>query len=104
MNKFKNYIIAGIVAGFLAGSAAMAACGAEHDKYKPQRGEISLKSTGAGLASLILPGLGQYINEQPKRKVVTHGVAWLLLPGVIHLFSSYDALFDREGGYVDGRV
>lgn len=113
MNKFSYFIAAGLIAVFLSGPAALAGCGCEMKDLKaeqnemstkPQRGEVTLKSVGAGVTSLIIPGVGQFINDEPKGKVTTHAVAGFLLPGVIHLFSAYDAMFDREGGYWKGRI
>ena len=70
---------------------------------QPQRGEISWKSGGAcALSLLIWPGLGQAVNDQKEGKIVTHAVSGLFPP--FRLWSAYDALFDRSGGYWHGRV
>lgn len=98
MKHITYLILTALLTGLLSVSAVNA------NEHCPKRGEISLRSTGAGISSLIIPGVGQFINDQPKGKVVTHAVAGFVLPGVIHLFSAYDALFDREGGYWKGRI
>lgn len=66
-------------------------------------GEVSGKSVGAGLLSLIIwPGLGQIVNEQTDKKVITH--ALLGLTGVFRIWSCYDAVVDRNGGVWENRI
>ncbi|MFC1517482.1 hypothetical protein ACFL5G_02875 [Candidatus Margulisiibacteriota bacterium] len=72
-------------------------------------GEITGSTVLAGLASLILwPGIGQAINEDAQDKVVWHAVFGLIdvatrVP-VVRLWSGYDGLVDRKGGYLDGKL
>ncbi len=66
-------------------------------------GEVTGKSVVAGLTSLLLwPGIGQVINENQGKKVVTH--ALLGLTGIFRLWSGWDALIDREGGRWNGKI
>jgi hypothetical protein len=72
-------------------------------------------SAVAGLVSLIIPGLGQAINKNSTPKIVTHlviglvGFVGFVTPvgfvfGVFHIWSGWDALIDRRGGYINGCV
>jgi hypothetical protein len=64
---------------------------------------ISGKSVLAGVLSLIIwPGIGQAVNDEPGKKVLTHGIVGLLPP--FRFWSGYDALVDRHGGYWEGKV
>jgi hypothetical protein len=64
---------------------------------------ISGKSVLAGVLSLIIwPGIGQAVNDEPGKKVVTHAIVGLIPP--FRFWSGYDALVDRHGGYWDGKV
>ena len=66
-------------------------------------GEISGRSVGASLCSLIIwPGIGQAINGETTEKNVTHAV--LGLTGVFRIWSFYDALVDRNGGVWHNRI
>jgi hypothetical protein len=68
-----------------------------------QRGKVTGRSVGAGALSLIIwPGIGQAVNDQPGKKVATHAIIGLLPP--YRLWSAYDALFDRQGGYWEGKI
>jgi hypothetical protein len=68
-----------------------------------QRGEVRARTVGAmALSLLIWPGIGQAVNDQPGKKVGTHAVLGLLPP--YRLWSGYDALFDRQGGYWEGKI
>lgn len=69
----------------------------------------------AALCSAILPGVGQAINKNPSKKIVTHAVVGLLfwvgvahpigfVFGLFHVWSAWDALIDRPGGYINGCV
>jgi hypothetical protein len=70
---------------------------------KPERGEISGRTVAGSLLSLIVwPGIGQAMNDNPGNKVLTHAIVGILPP--FRFWSAYDALFDREGGYWDGKV
>lgn len=67
------------------------------------RGKITGKSVSAGALSLIIwPGIGQAVNDTPGDKVATHAIIGLFPPYC--LWSGYDALFDRKGGYWHGRI
>lgn len=66
-------------------------------------GEITGKSVVHGLASLIIwPGLGQYLQDNPTNKNVTH--ALLGLTGIFRLWSGWDSLIQRKGGRWDGKI
>jgi hypothetical protein len=87
-----------MMAGVIAPSAALAA-----NTDPPQRGKISGRSVGAGLLSLIIwPGIGQAVNNNKGQKVATHAIAGLLPP--VRIWSGYDALVDRKGGYFNGKL
>ncbi len=74
---------------------------------------VTGKSAVTGIVSLIVPGVGQLINENQGKKVATHFVVGLIgyvgfahpvgfVFGLFHLWSGWDALIDRPGGYLDG--
>ena len=66
-------------------------------------GEVTGKSIGAGLLSLIIwPGIGQAVNNQSYEKNVTHAV--LGLTGIFRIWSCYDAVVDRQGGVWKNRI
>ena len=66
-------------------------------------GEVSARSIGAGLLSLIIwPGIGQAVNNQSYEKNVTHAV--LGLTGIFRIWSCYDAVVDRQGGVWKNRI
>ena len=66
-------------------------------------GEVSWKSVGAGAVSLIVwPGLGQIVNGQTDKKVITH--ALLGLTGIFRIWSCYDGVVDRNGGVWEHRI
>lgn len=68
-----------------------------------KHGEMTGKSVVHGLASLLIwPGLGQYLNDQPTNKNVTHAV--LGITGIFRLWSGWDALIQRTGGRWDGKI
>jgi hypothetical protein len=84
-----------LVAGLLLAPVQAEAAG--------QRGKVTGKSVAAGVCSLLVwPGIGQAINDNPGKKVATHAIIGLLPP--YRLWSGYDALFDRKGGYWEGRI
>jgi len=72
-------------------------------------GEITGKTVAAGLCSLILwPGIGQVINENPEEKCWWHAGLGLLdfvthIP-LVRLWSGYDGLVNRHGGYYGGKI
>ena len=69
----------------------------------PQSGHITGKSVAAGALSLLVwPGIGQAINDNAGKKVGTHAVLGLLPP--YRIWSGYDALVDRKGGYWKGKI
>lgn len=69
----------------------------------PHTGHITGKTVLGGALSLIIwPGIGQAINDNKGKKVVTHVVAGLLPP--FRIWSAYDALVDRQGGYWNGKI
>lgn len=68
-----------------------------------KRGEITVKSVGAGVLSLLVwPGIGQAVNDQPGKKVGWHALVGLLPP--FRFWSAYDAMYQREGGYWEGKI
>lgn len=70
---------------------------------KGTRGHITGRSVAAGALSFIIwPGIGQAVNSQPGKKVATHAIIGLFPP--YRFWSGYDALFDRQGGYWEGRI
>jgi hypothetical protein len=68
----------------------------------PRTGEVTPKTVTAGVLSLIIPGIGQAINNDKGEKVLTHVVLGLVPP--FHIWSAYDAAVDRKGGYWKGRI
>ncbi|MCD7779658.1 MAG: hypothetical protein LUH05_03175 [Candidatus Gastranaerophilales bacterium] len=84
-------------------SLIMTACPVLAEGTHGTNGEISGRSVGAAVCSLIIwPGIGQAINKQPKEKNITHAV--LGLTGVFRIWSFYDALVDRDGGVWENRI
>jgi len=73
---------------------------------EPQPGEVSGRSVGAGLLSLFVwSGLGQWlINDQPADKNWTHAALDLVTCRLFGLWSCYDGVVDRDGGYWKGRI
>lgn len=66
-------------------------------------GKVSGRSIGAGALSLLVwPGLGQILNGQSDKKVITH--ALLGLTGVFRFWSCYDGVVDRNGGVWENRI
>lgn len=94
----------GLVSMMLVGtmvSAVPASLAANTDP--PKTGHISGRSVLAGALSLLIwPGIGQAVNSNKGEKVATHAVIGLLPP--FRLWSGYDALVDRKGGYWNGRI
>ncbi|MEB3206875.1 MAG: hypothetical protein VKK59_05975 [Vampirovibrionales bacterium] len=69
----------------------------------PRNGHITLKTVGAGTLSLLIwPGIGQAVNDAKGEKVLTHALVGLFPP--FRFWSGYDALYDRHGGYWDGKI
>lgn len=68
-----------------------------------QNGEVTPKTIGAGLLSLLIwPGIGQLMNDEPSEKCGVH--ALLGLTGVFRIWSCYDAIVDRKGGVWENRI
>ena len=69
----------------------------------PRDGKITGKSVAAGALSLIVwPGIGQAVNNDSGQKCITHAVIGLI--PIYRIWSGYDALVDRKGGYWQGRI
>jgi hypothetical protein len=124
--RFLKVTMLGLLA-VVAGAAAMPACGfAEEpvfEKKSPRnpndliyggRGVCS-RSAIACVCSAIIPGVGQAINENQPKKIIVHGAVGLLsfigfanpvgfVFGIFHIWSAWDALIDRPGGYINGTV
>lgn len=67
------------------------------------KGEITGKTVAGGLLSLLIwPGIGQAMNDQPGKKVGWHAVVGILPP--FRFWSGYDALYNRDGGYWEGKI
>lgn len=67
------------------------------------RNKITGKTVAGGLLSLLIwPGIGQAMNDQPGRKVGAHAIVGLLPP--FRFWSGYDALYNRDGGYWEGKI
>ena len=97
VNSTAHVALCGLLAlgVLLAGSTVAEAAG--------QRGKVTGRTVGAGALSLLIwPGIGQAVNDAPGKKVATHAIIGLLPP--YRLWSGYDALFDRKGGYWDGKI
>ena len=76
---------------------------------------VSEHSAIAAVCSLIIPGVGQAINRNATKKIVTHGVIGLVyfvglvhplgfVFGLFHIWSAWDAFIVRKGGYFNGTV
>jgi len=72
-------------------------------------GEITGLTVVAGLCSFIIwPGIGQVINENPAEKCWWHAGLGLIdvvtrIP-VTRIWSGYDGLVNRHGGYFGGKI
>lgn len=88
----------------LAGTTVLPAyAGDENASNQHPKGRISGRSVLAGATSLLIwPGIGQAINDNRGKKVVSHAVLGLLPP--YRIWSAYDATVDRKGGYLKGRI
>ncbi len=92
-----------ISSAMLIGLTASAPVFAAGNTDPPHTGKITLKTVGGGLLSLLIwPGIGQAINDNKGDKVATHAVVGLLPP--FRIWSGYDALMDRQGGYWNGKI
>ena len=98
MNTQKRLLSAGFALAMLLAPVAMA-----KNEDPPHTGHITGKTVVGGLLSLIIwPGIGQAINSDKGDKVATHAVVGLLPP--FRIWSGYDALVNRQGGYWHGRI
>ncbi len=76
---------------------------ASAEDSKPRRGNITGKTVVGGLLSLLIwPGIGQAVNDDQGKKVLTHAIVGLLPP--FRFWSGYDALYNSQGGYWEGKV
>jgi len=75
------------------------------------------RSIIAGICSLVIPGVGQAVNRNKTGKIVVHALiglvgivagpitgGWGYGLGIFHLWSGWDALIDRPGGYINHLV
>lgn len=98
----KQKLFAGALAVALAATTFAPDAFADNED-PPRTGKISGRSVLAGVTSLLIwPGIGQAINSDKGDKVATHAVLGLLPP--YRIWSGYDALVDRDGGYWHGRI
>ncbi len=130
MRRTIRFVLAVVVAAAMAGPVLVPGTArAEEqifDKKSPKNPNdilyggkgVSERSAIAGIVSFIVPGIGQLINKNKTPKIVTHLVVgalpylvWFspLWPlggvfGLFHLWSGWDALIDRSGGYISGCV
>lgn len=75
----------------------------EPTDHPSRKGRITGRSVLAGAASFFVwPGIGQAVNENRGKKVATHAVLGLLPP--YRFWSAYDAVVDRRGGYLEGKI
>lgn len=89
--------------GALCWSMQFSAAYADDPSDKPRQGKISGRSVVAGVLSFaVWPGIGQAVNDNKGKKVATHAVLGLLPP--YRVWSAYDALVDRKGGYLKGKI
>ena len=85
-----------LVLGVFAAPQSFAANTATH-------GTITGKTVVYGLTSLFIwPGIGQYLNNCDSKKNWTHALVGLFPP--FRLFSGWDALVARKGGFWDGKI
>ena len=100
---FKAFFLTFIAAGLLGLSVPSSALAKNPDP--PRTGKVTLKTAGAGALSLIVwPGLGQAVNNNKGEKVLTHAILGIPLFPIIRVWSCYDAVVDRQGGYWEGRI
>lgn len=70
---------------------------------KITHGKITGRSVAAGVVSFVVwPGLGQAINGAPAQKVATHAILGIFQ--IPRFWSCYDAVVDRKGGYLEGKI
>lgn len=102
MRRIKSFIFVAILMFSFANQGMVLAKNNSNDG--PARtGEITPKTVGAGALSLIIwPGIGQAVNNDNGEKVLIH--ALLGLVPIYRVWSCYDAVVDRKGGYWHGRI
>lgn len=102
MKKSGKIFMVSFLATLLLSFALPNTCFAKNTD-SPRAGEVSGKSVGAAALSLFIwPGIGQAVNNDKGDKVMTHVIFGLLPP--YRIWSAYDALVDRKGGYWKGRI
>ncbi len=95
----KRFLALLCMAAFIC--CSMSPAFAEGKKFK--KGGVSGKTIAGGALSLLIwPGIGQAINEEDGKKVLTHAVIGFFPP--FRVWSCYDAVVDRKGGYWEGRI
>ena len=104
MNKFLKLISVAVLCTMLIMNTQCAfAKQTSKSKDKITYGKVTPKSIGAGALSLLVwPGIGQAVNDNKGEKVLTH--ALLGITQVYRVWSCYDAVVDRKGGYWEGRI
>lgn len=97
----RAFFVSFLVAGFLF----LALPALANNPDPPKTGKVTLKTAGAGALSLIVwPGLGQAVNNNKGEKVLTHALLGIPLFPIMRVWSCYDAVVDRRGGYWEGRI
>lgn len=100
---YKNMKVLALSALMLGSLAMTTSASFADNSDPPQRGKISGRSVLAGALSLIIwPGIGQAVNNNKGEKVGTHALLGLIPP--YRIWSGYDGLVDRQGGYWHGRI
>jgi hypothetical protein len=94
----KNILILLILCGLIGTSSIPASA-----ENTGKKGNITGKSVLGGVLSLLIwPGIGQAINDNEGKKVATHAIVGLIPP--FRIWSCYDAVVDRQGGYWNGKI
>ncbi|MBY0403544.1 MAG: hypothetical protein K2X66_06565 [Cyanobacteria bacterium] len=96
---FSGLLISGLVSTQLIGFSPSYA----DSSSRATTGKITGKTVlGGALSLFIWPGIGQAINNDAGKKVGTHAIIGLFPP--FRLWSGYDALVNRQGGYWNGKI
>lgn len=101
----KKLLASSLILVLLTGApvSSVTAAEAKTEENGATYGRVSLKTVAAGLASfLVWPGIGQVINDNKKKKAVTHAI--LGLTQIFRFWSGWDALVDRHGGFWKGKI
>jgi len=94
----KNILILLILCGLIGTSTIPA-----YAENTAKKGNITGKTVLGGVLSLLIwPGIGQAINDNEGKKVATHAIVGLIPP--FRIWSCYDAVVDRQGGYWNGKI